>query len=58
MSSGQTANFIDAIAHAQTDQAVKQEVATKGEDARYYLGPDRFGVDQGNYRGWPKEQNH
>jgi hypothetical protein len=57
MRSGQTANLVNAIANAQTDQAIKQEVATKGEDARYHLGPDRFGIDQGNNRGWPKEQN-
>jgi hypothetical protein len=57
MRSGQTANLVNAIANAQTDQAIKQEVATKGEDTRYHLGPDRFGIDQGNKRGWPKEQN-
>lgn len=58
MLSGQAANFVDAIANAQTDQAVKQEVATKGEDARYHLGPDGLGIDQSNNRGWPKEQDH
>jgi hypothetical protein len=56
--SGQAANFVDAIANAQTDQAVKQEVATKSEDARYHLGSDGFGIDQTKDRGWPKEQNH
>jgi hypothetical protein len=56
--SSQAANFVDAIANAQTDQAVNQEVSTKREDARYHLGPDGFGIDQTKDRGWPKEQNH
>ena len=41
--SGEGAKFVDAIADAQTDEAVEQEISSEGKEPRYHLGPYRLG---------------